>query len=129
MLVVAATAVSCGRGNNTSKLTELQRIRSGTLDVVVLSPRDGLSHGKDAFIIEFRSAAGGDIVDVGNVRGSANMPMPGTPMFGSLDIQRTDVPGRYAANGEFPMAGTWRVTLEWDGPAGRGSVAFPGTVH
>jgi hypothetical protein len=57
------------------------------------------------------------------------MPMPGMPMFGSIDVHKTDTPGRYAANGEFSMAGTWRVTVEWDGPAGPGSINFSGTVH
>ena len=129
MLLVFATAVAYACANGTAKLTELQRVRSGTLDVVVLSPREALVHGKDAFVIEFRSAAGGGLVDVGNVRGSAGMPMPGMPMFGSLDVQRTDIPGRYNANGDFSMAGTWRLTVEWEGPAGRGSVTFPGTVR
>ena len=57
------------------------------------------------------------------------MPMPGMPMFGTIDVQRTDVPGRYAATGEFAMAGTWRMTIEWDGPQGRGSVTFSGSVQ
>jgi hypothetical protein len=50
-------------------------------------------------------------------------------MFGSLDVKRTAVAGRYAAIGEFAMAGTWRLSIEWDGPAGRGSVTFAGTVQ
>jgi hypothetical protein len=125
MVLAFAAVISCSRAN----LTELQKIRSGMLDVVLLSPHEGLRHGKDAFVVEFRSVAGGTLVDVGTVRGSANMPMAGTPMFGTVDVQRTDVPGRYAANGEFSMAGTWRMTLQWDGPAGQGSVTFPGTVQ
>ena len=99
------------------------------MDVVLLSPRDELHHGKDTFIIEFRSTSGGSLIDVGNVRASANMPMPGTPMLGAIDVKRTDVAGRYAANGEFEMAGTWRMTIRWEGPAGQGSVAFAGTVQ
>ena len=95
---------------------------------VLLSPQDGLRHGKDVRR-QFRSVPGGALVDVGNVRATATMPMAGTPMFGTLDVQRTDVPGRYAANGEFSMAGTWRMTIEWDGPAGHGSVTFPGGVQ
>ena len=44
-------------------------------------------------------------------------------MFGSIDITPTSLTGRYAANGEFAMAGTWRMTIQWDGPAGQGSIA------
>ena len=124
MIVAAAVAIGCRRAN----MTELQKVRSDMLEIVLLSPHEGLHHGKDGFVIEFRSASGA-LVDVGQVRGSANMPMAGMPMFGTIDVQRTDVPGRYAANGEFSMAGTWRMSIQWDGPAGQGSVTFPGTVQ
>ena len=108
-------------------MTELLRLKSGTLDVVLLSPDEALRHGKDTFTIEFRT--GGRIVDVGGVRVSANMPMPGMAMFGNIDVQPTSVPGRYTASSDFGMAGTWRMTIEWDGPAGRGSVSFARSVQ
>ena len=57
------------------------------------------------------------------------MSMSGTPMMGTIDVARTDVAGRYAATSEFSMAGTWRLTIQWDGPAGQGSVTFPGSVQ
>ena len=129
ILVIAVTGAACGRANDAAKLNELQRVKSGTLDIVLLSPRDGLRHGKDTFVIEFRSTSGGKLADVGNVKGSANMPMPGMPMLGTLDVTRTDVAGRYEANGDFAMSGTWRMTIQWEGPAGQGSVTFPGTVQ
>ncbi|MEO8256253.1 MAG: FixH family protein [Acidobacteriota bacterium] len=126
LLAVVAAAAGCGGGSG--RLTELQRVRSGALDVVVLSPHDALRHGKDDFVIEFKSADG-RLVEVGEVRASASMPMPGMPMFSSVTVQRADAPGRYRAEGDFSMAGTWRLTVEWDGPAGKGSVAFSGSVQ
>ena len=125
-LLLAAVVMGCGGGS--ARLTELQRVRSGAIDVVVLSPRDALRHGKDDFVIEFKAADGG-LVDVGDVRASASMSMSGTPMLGSINVQRTDVPGRYRAEGDFSMAGTWRLNVEWDGPKGKGSVAFSGSVQ
>ena len=125
VMVVTVLAVGCG---GAAKLTEIQRVKSGALDIVLLSPRDGLRHGKDTFFIEFRSTTGG-LVDAGSVRGNATMPMPGSPMFASIDVKRTDVAGRYEANGDFSMAGTWRMSLQWEGPAGQGSVTFPGSVQ
>ena len=104
-------------------------IRSRDLDVVVLSSREALRHGQDAFTIEFRAAGDGHLVDVGSVRVNAVMPMGGTPMLGSVTVQRTGTPGRYAASADLSMAGTWRLTVEWDGAAGRGSVGFSGTVQ
>ena len=129
VVLAVVVAAACGRAKDTAKLTELQRLRSGMLDVVLLSPHDGLRHGKDTFVIEFRSVSGGNLIDVGNVRGSANMPMPGMPMFGSIDVLRTEAVGRYAASSDVEMAGTWRMTIQWDGPAGQGSVSFPAVVQ
>jgi len=122
-------ALACGCRNG-SELTEVQRLKSGALEIVLLSPTAALHHGNDTFIIEFRSSAGGNPIDVGNVRASANMPMPGMPMLGSIDVQRTDTGGRYAATGALDMAGTWRLTIQWDGgPAGPGTITVPASVQ
>ena len=126
--MLALVLAACGGGSN-GKLTEVQRLRSGMLDVVVLSPHDALKHGKDSFVIEFRSTSNGNLVDVGDVRVNASMSMAGTPMLGSIDVKRGDQPGRYTADSQLDMAGTWRLALQWQGPAGQGSAAFSGTVQ
>jgi hypothetical protein len=54
-LLLVATITGCGGGS--AKLTELQRVRSGTIEVVVLSPRDALRHGRTTRP-EFKSADG-----------------------------------------------------------------------
>ena len=128
MLAVVSGAVASGCGRGTAPLTPLQSVKSGPLEVVLLSDHDAIRHGKDTFVLEFKSADG-NLVDVGSVRASATMPMPGMPMFGSIDVQRTGVPGRYTAMSDFSMAGTWRLKVEWDGSAGRGSVGFSRTVQ
>ena len=64
VLAMAALQLRCGRTGGT--MTELQRIKAGELDVVVLSPRDALQHGQDTFVLEFRKR--GTLVDVGDVR-------------------------------------------------------------
>ncbi len=99
------------------------------VDVVLLSPRDAIRHGKDAFVIEFRAASEGTLVDVGTVKGNATMPMAGMPMLGRIDVTRTNVAGRYEASSDLSMAGTWRMAIEWNGPMAQGSVTFSGTVH
>jgi hypothetical protein len=125
VVVFLAASEGCRR---TANLTEVQRVRSGAVDVVLLSP-DGALHQKDPFTIEFRSASGGALVNVGIVRASASMPMPGMPMFGTIGVQSADAPGRYTARGNLEMTGGWRIALQWEGPAGRGSVNFTGTVQ
>jgi len=127
VLALLICAVQLGCGGSPAGLVELQRLKSGGLDIVLLSPRGALHHGKDTFTIEFRSD--GNLVDVGSVRATASMPMPGNAMFGSIDVEKTGVAGRYTANGQLDMAGTWRMTLQWDGALGKGSVTFSGAVQ
>ena len=127
VMAAVVSAAGCG-GGASAPLTQLESAKSGGLQVVLLADHEALRHGKDAFVIEFRSESGA-LVDVGAVKVGASMPMPGMPMFGTIDVQRTDVPGRYAAAGEFSMAGRWRITVDWDGPQGRGQVSFSGSVQ
>ena len=117
-----------GRSDTTGAST-IQQVRSGDLDIVLTSPTGQLRQGRSAFVIEFRSASTGRPVDVGNVRASAAMTMPGMVMSGGVQATSSGTLGRYDAVGEFGMAGAWQMTIEWQGPAGSGSVSFEGTVQ
>jgi Cu(I)/Ag(I) efflux system membrane protein CusA/SilA len=107
----------------------VQIVRAGDLDVVLLSPTGALQQGRNGFTIEFRRTGTNTLVDVGNVRASANMAMPGMVMSSGLQLTPADVPGRYDAIAEFGMAGAWQMAIEWDGPSGPGSVRFEGGVQ
>jgi hypothetical protein len=107
----------------------LQTVRSGDL-VVTLSNASGQLHqGGNAFRIEFRSAGTNRLVDVGTVGLNAAMTMPGMAMTGTMSVVPAGHPGVYEATGDFGMSGAWHMTLEWNGPAGRGSAAFDGSVQ
>ena len=106
-----------------------QKIRSGNLEIVVVTPTGDLRLGRNRFLIEFRSASSGELVDVGSVRASGTMTMPGMAMSGGVEVRPSRTPGRYEATAEFGMAGTWPMTIEWQGPAGAGSVSFEGMVQ
>ena len=106
----------------------VQTVQAGTLSVVVRSPDGSLHLGRNVFTIEFHSPDG-TLVNVGTLRANANMRMPGMVMSSGMEVRRTTAPGRYEASAEFGMAGAWPVTLEWDGPAGQGSVSFQGAVQ
>jgi YtkA-like protein len=127
MVVMWVATSACSR--SADALKEWQRAKSGALDVELLTAQGVIRHGRDALVIEFRSSADGKLVDVGEVRATATMPMPGMPMFGSVEITRTNTPGQYRAVSEFEMAGTWRLNLQWQGTAGSGSVAFSASVQ
>ncbi len=107
----------------------LQTVRSGDLDITLSNDTGALKAGDNQFRIEFRSARNRRLVDVGDVRLNANMTMPGMAMTGTTSIEKGGRPGVYMAAGSFGMSGAWDMTLEWNGPAGRGSAAFKGSVQ
>jgi hypothetical protein len=127
LLSAVLLLTACG-GSQTAQLKELQRVKSGTMDVVLLAPGDAIKQGKGSFVLEFRDA-GANLVDVGRVTVGASMPMPGmAPMFGESTVMPTEMRGRYEVASDFGMAGTWRLQIAWDGPAGKGSASMPGSV-
>lgn len=121
---------SCGQSDAPASLNELQRVRSANLDVVLLSSNRTVRTGKDTYVVEFRSAVDGQLVDVGEVKASAMMPMPGMgPMAGAIEVRATDVRGRYAVTSALSMAGDWRFTFEWNGSSGRGSAMLSASAQ
>jgi copper/silver efflux system protein len=134
--VVAAIAVwriaqsrSSENAGAAGQMTVVQTVKTGALDLVLLSPTGALHQGRNTFAIEFRSPSTGTLTPVDTVRASANMAMPGMVMSGGLQVLPTEVPGRYQATAEFGMAGAWQMAVEWNGPANGSSVKFEGTVQ
>jgi len=107
----------------------LQTVVAGDLAITLSNPAGELRRGANNFRIEFRSARTNDRVDVGDVRLNAAMAMPGMNMAGTTTVTPGERPGVYEAKGDFAMSGSWDMTLEWNGPAGRGSAAFKGSVQ
>lgn len=125
LLACHVVALACGGAGEPANLRELQRVQSAGLDIVLLTPGEGLRAGKDTFFIEFRSAGEGRLIDVGTVQAVATMPMAGmAPMSGSIEVTPTATTGRYSVNSQLSMAGDWRIGIEWNGPAGRGSASL-----
>jgi hypothetical protein len=121
------TTAACSKPAGSDQI-ELQRVHSGDLDVVLLSSDGALTHGKDAFTLEFRR--GDTLVDVGTVKAGASMVMAGMPpMLGSVFLERGDVPGRYKAETDLSMSGGWQLKIDWDGPAGKGSASLQATAE
>ena len=119
--------VGCAGAQETSALKEVQRAQAGNLDVVILSSTGALKLGKDMFVLEFRSRADQKPVDVGTVKISASMVMAGMPpMIANTTVMPAGTPGRYDVTAEATMAGSWRLAVEWDGPAGRESTNIQG---
>ena len=106
----------------------IQQLKFGDLMVTVASDTGAFHQGRNVFTIEFRSAGTNQLVDVGDVRLASAMTMPGMAMSGGIEVKRLSV-GSYQGTGEFGMSGAWRFSLEWNGPAGSGSLSFNGDVR
>ncbi|SRR6266540_5535819 len=127
--ILSVAAVACRQAPDAAPLKELQKVKSGDAEVVLLAKSDALAQGKDSFVLEFRSADG-SLRDVGTVRANATMVMAGmAPMFGNVNVRPGDAPGRYEVTSDFGMAGTWQINVEWQGPAGMGSAILRGAVR
>jgi hypothetical protein len=80
--------------------------------------------------LEFRHITDGSLADVGTVKANATMPMASmAPMLGGVEVLPGDAPGRYTATIDLSMAGGWRLGVEWNGPAGRGSATLLTSVR
>ena len=93
--------------------------------IITLKSESGQwAQGKNVFVLEFTSPDGKPI-DAGKVTLSTSMPMPGmAPMIGGATLTRDAGPGRYLGTISFPDSGARQVTVNWEGPNGKGSTKF-----
>ncbi len=111
-------------------MKSIQTIKAKDLTITLLSPPGDLKQGKNDFVVEFRSAATHQLVDVGRVTIASIMSMPGmVPMSAGVELTPTGETGRYKAKAAFAESGGWRFSIQWDGPAGRGSTTFNSDVR
>src|SRR5439155_6634671 len=111
-----------GTGAATSG-TVVQKVNDLT---VTFQMRGGLRMAQNEIPIEFRR--GGQLIDVGNVKFSLDMNMPGMTMHDAATVKPTGAPGQYRATIKPEMAGDWVATLEYSGPNGQGRTTFPVSV-
>ncbi len=130
MVLVAIAAVGFIGCKKTSASKVIETHRAGDIEITFLNDTGTLSQGNDDFMIEFKSASNGRLVDAGRVVLTSTMPMAGmAPMSADIKLTPTGETGRYHAKGNFPMSGTWRFSIQQDGPAGRTTTTFSESVQ
>jgi len=122
-------ALNRGTGPNADTRTVIETVRRGDMVITLSNAEGALRQGPNRFRLEFRSARTNELADVGDVRLSGTMTMPGMVMSSPTTISPAGQSGVYDVTGEYGMAGSWQMTLEWNGPAGRGSASFYGDVQ
>ena len=94
------------------------------VSVSILSESGQWKTGKNEFVVAF-TTKDSTPVDVGKVTLTTSMAMPGmAPMVAGATVEPDATPGRYRGTISFPDRGDRQVTVNWDGPAGKGSTKF-----
>jgi hypothetical protein len=118
---LAATAFAQEKAIHTQKATDA---------VVTLKSETGQwKKGPNKFVLEF-TTPDGQPLDAGKATLSTSMTMPGMgPMIAGATLTPDKTPGRYLGTISFPDSGVRQVTVNWDGPGGKGSARFPVPVR
>ena len=80
-------------------------------------------------VVFYQKTLGAEVTMLMRFQDSPEPPQPGMVTPGNVQVQPSGVPGRFAATAEFGMAGSWPISVEWNGPAGSGSANFHGSVQ
>jgi hypothetical protein len=129
-LLFALLCASCGYTTSIgTELTEIQRVQSGNIEVVLLATGDALKQTRNYCTLEFRDGSDRHLVDVGTVTVQTTMTMDGQPMDGAVTDVRGVATGRYEVQMVMAMTGTWRIVVAWAGSGGQGSAMFEAVVR
>ena len=126
LVLAGALAAGCARMASAPPLVEVHRQRTGEIEVVLLAPQAALKQTRNYCTVEFRT--GDQLVDAGTVQVRTSMTMEGAPMGGVVTEPKRIAAGRYTVEMVLAMTGHWQITIDWDGPAGKGSVTFAADV-
>ena len=109
VVVLGLTLAACSKSSSSgSELKQIAQQRVGDYVVSLLSDTGQLKQGKNKYALEFRKATDNQLVDVGEVKLSSRMPMPGmSDMIGGASATPSSTPGRYTVESDFEMRGKW----------------------
>ena len=109
VVVLGLTLAACSKSSSSgSELKQIAQQRVGDYVVSLLSDTGQLKQGKNKYALEFRKATDNQLVDVGEVKLTSRMPMPGmSDMIGGASATPSGTPGRYTVESDFEMRGKW----------------------
>jgi len=122
VLISAFIATACG-GDPGDKI--IKSAKSGDMTVTFASAGGDLKNGENELMISFTDASGNP-VDVGAVSLNFHMPAMGAmaEMNDRATLTTTETPGKYRAQVNIEMRGTWEAQISYQGPQGTGQVSM-----
>jgi hypothetical protein len=109
VVILGLTLTACSKSSGSGgELKQVAQQRVGDYVVSLLSDSGQLKQGPNKYVMEFRKASDNQLVDVGEVKLSSRMPMPGmSDMTGGASATPSGTPGRYNVESDFEMRGKW----------------------
>lgn len=123
VLVLSLTA--CKGGTTSGSEQTIKSAKSGEMTVTLASAGGQLKNGENELLISFTNAAG-QLVDVGAASLNFHMAAMGSmaEMNDRATLTTTDTPGKYRAQVNIEMGGTWEAQIAWQGAHGTGKATM-----
>ncbi len=121
ILSIAALFVAACRGANSANEKVISSMKSGEMTIILSSSTGELKNGENDLMITFLGAAGKP-VDVGTASLNFHMAAMGSmaEMNDRATLTTTEIPGKYRAQVNIEMAGSWEAEVKYQGPHGSG---------
>ncbi len=126
LFLLAVSIVSaCQRTDHSGAEKEIKSAKSGEMTITLSSASGQLKHGENEVMIAFTDASGKS-VDVGAASLNFHMAAMGSmaEMNDRATLTTTDTPGKYRAQVNIEMAGTWEAQVKYQGAHGAGQVSM-----
>lgn len=122
---IALIATACGTGGSSGGEKVIKSTKAGDMTVSLASPTGELKNGENELMVTFADAAGNP-VDVGAASLNFHMAAMGAmaEMNDKAALTTTDTPGKYRAQVNIEMAGTWEAQIKYQGPHGTGQASM-----
>lgn len=124
-LAALSFAAACRDAGPSQGDKVIKSTKSGDMTVALSSSTGELKHGENDLMITFTDASGKPI-DVGAASLNFHMAAMGSmaEMNDRATLTTTDTPGKYRAQVNIEMAGTWEAQVKYQGAHGTGQVSM-----
>jgi hypothetical protein len=125
ILLTSTLAISCGGNQASGGDKVIKTTKAGDVTVALMSDTGDLKNGENDLLLTFADASGNP-VDVGAASLTFHMPAMGAmaEMNNRSTLTTTDAPGKYRAQVNIEMPGTWEARIAYEGPRGKGQTTM-----
>ncbi|MGH9799034.1 MAG: FixH family protein [Blastocatellia bacterium] len=124
-VALALIAAACSKSGSSGGETIIKSAKAGDMTVTLSSPTGSLKSGDNDLMVTFTDAAG-QPVDVGAASLNIHMAAMGAmaEMNNKAALTTTEAPGKYRAQVNIEMKGTWEAQVKYQGAHGSGQTSM-----